>query len=143
MEDYNQKYGSFTQYLSDSELIITLYEGLIKLIYQAKTAQDAGDIARRFDCLDRAIALCRGLSENLNKDADINIYKALFKFYDDLADNLVELNMGKSYHLYEDCVEKVKRVLNAWKEGFKQIESQPQTKAKPISEENFTFESLA
>jgi flagellar biosynthetic protein FliS len=143
MEDYNQKYGSFAQYLSDSELIITLYEGLIKLIYQAKLAQDENNIARRFDCLDRAITLCRGLSENLNKDADINIYKALFKFYDDLADNLVELNMGKSYNLYEECIEKVKRVLNAWKEGFKQIEPQPQSEAKPIVEENFTFESLA
>lgn len=97
---------------SPGELIVMLYDALIKNIKLAQMYIETRDIERTSNHLKKAQAIVDALIQAL--DFDYEISNDLYKLYDFLLDALVKSNTTKDGALLPDVLDIVKQLRDAW-----------------------------
>lgn len=97
-----------------AELTLMLYNGCLKFLSQSKTAIEAGDIALKNTNLQKAQAILRELSVNL--DMSVPISESLLSLYDYMVNRLVEANLKNDLAIIDEVVSLVTEFRDTWKQ---------------------------
>lgn len=95
------------------ELILMLYDGLVKFISQAKNFNEQNQYDRSNTTNIRAQEILQELRSSLNLEIEIsNSLESLYVF---MIDHLVEANIQKSNELLDEVLEMAKDLRDTWK----------------------------
>lgn len=109
--------GVQLQTSSPAQIVVMLYDGILRFVAEAHAALEAGDRARTGDRIGRAIAVVDELTATLDP-----------KFAPELVENLTALYGFAKRRLYEanvnldaQCLADVKTAITPLRDGFAQI----------------------
>jgi flagellar biosynthetic protein FliS len=115
---YKQDYISTA---SPADLIIMLYDGCIKKIKLAQIYLESGSIEETNRALIGAQDIVRELMSSL--DMSFEISKDLFKLYDFMLNELVQMNITKDFGSAPAVLDMLTTLKNAWCEAKQKTES--------------------
>lgn len=97
-----------------AELTLMLYNGCLKFLNQSKKAIEAGNIELKNTNLQKAQAILRELSVNL--DMSIPMSESLLSLYDYMINRLVEANIKNDLTIIDEVVSLVTDFRDTWKQ---------------------------
>lgn len=103
--------------VSQSKLVLLLYDGVIRFLTQAEEACVAKDISLCHNYLLRAQEVLVELQLALNRDAGGQVAEGLYMLYDYMYRRLVEANTQKDRQLMTE----VRGLINDLREAWQQI----------------------
>ena len=109
-------YNTASQTVSSLRAVVMLYDGMIKAVYEAKSAIEAGRIEDRFNATQRACKILLGLQANLDFVNGGQMAVMLDQFYHTIFRDLQQINMKNSEALCESVVTALKEVRQSWGE---------------------------
>ncbi len=95
-------------------LIVLLYEGAIKFLREAVTAQEAGDIPAKANLINRALDIISELSQSLNMQEGGEIAANLHRIYQFWTDHLLKAKISKETKPLLDVIEMLSNLVEAW-----------------------------
>lgn len=116
---YNKLFYNAYQHSSDNvnqlQQVIMLYDGAINFIKQAKEAIVEGNYEKRYNLINKAIAIITGLNSCLdfNKDTE-ETAKALDDFYNMIDMRLLYIQCDDSLESCDKVIEDLRVMRNAW-----------------------------
>ena len=114
-KDQYNSYQRANQTISEIKQLIMLYEGAINFIEQAKQAIDENDFEKRFNLINKAIAIINGLNSCLEfNEATNDTSKALDTFYQEIDMRLLYIQCNNSKDSCDSVIRDLKTMLNAW-----------------------------
>lgn len=111
-----QAYASATQTVAPVRQIVLLYEGIIRLVQQAKEAINEKRIEDRYDLLIKASELVSGLQGCLDFDKGGEIARVLYSYYSSIDARLFALHRTNSIEECDAIVMDLKSMRDAWNE---------------------------
>ena len=135
--DYNKNYYNAYQQASDTvdevQQIVILYDGAINFIKQAKEAIAEKNYEKRYNLINKAIAIVTGLNSCLNfTDETAETAKALDEFYSMIDMRLLYIQCDDNPESYDKVTEDLRIMRNAWSDIAKQINDE---KAQKLADE--------
>lgn len=124
-----ESYGSHAlQGASAVELVVALYEGIIRFLYAACDAVDRGDEAGRRAAVRRALDIIIHLQARLRPDVGGRPAQALSEFYASIFAEILQGSQRASREKFEHAIACVRTVRDAWK----QVARDPALNASPV-----------
>lgn len=116
---YPKPYGSnaYTQAsmnVSPMKAVIMLYEGVIRLVSEARRADEDQDYEARFNAISKASKIIIGLQGQLDFENGGEISPMLHQFYDDLFMRMMQMNSRNSGPIFDDVLESLTRMKQTW-----------------------------
>lgn len=111
-----QAYAAATQTVAPVRQIVLLYEGLIRLVQQAKEAINEKRIEDRYNLLIRASELVGGLQGCLDFDNGGEMAKILYSYYSAIDARLFAVHRSNSVEECESIIADLKQMRDAWAE---------------------------
>ena len=112
--------GSYQQHALESasavELVVALYDGIIRFLYAAADAAERGDQAGRRAAARRALDIIIHLQARLRMDVGGRPAQALSEFYATIFAQILQASQSASRQKFEHAIECVKNVRDAWRE---------------------------
>jgi len=112
--------GSYQEHALESasavDLVVALYDGIIRFLYAAGTAVDRGDQAARRVAAKRALDIIIHLQARLRMDVGGRPAQALSEFYATIFAQILQASQSASKQKFEHAIECVKNVRDAWRE---------------------------
>lgn len=108
------------QTASPTQLVVMLYEGLVRFCTAADVAIRAGEVASAHDNLVRAQAIVAELAGSLNHQQGGEIATNLARLYDYCYRRLVEANVRKDSTIVIEVRGLMSELLPAWREVVRQ-----------------------
>jgi flagellar protein FliS len=112
--------GSYQEHALESasavDLVVALYDGIIRFLYAASTAVERGDQAGRRLAAKRALDIIIHLQARLRMDVGGRPAQALSEFYATIFAQILQASQSASKHKFEHAIECVKNVRDAWRE---------------------------
>jgi len=131
--------GSYREHVLDGaspvELVVALYDGIIRFLYQAIAAVDRGDTDGRRVAVKRALDIIVHLQARLRMDVGGRPAQALSDFYASIFAVILQASKSASTAKFAQAIDCVRNVRDAWREVEKNPDSQQAApKMVPASE---------
>lgn len=100
---------------SPHQLILMLFDGVLRQVRLAKNHMVKGEIAAKAQCISRAIEIIsQGLRGSLNPEAGGEIAANLGALYDYCEQRLMQANARNQVELLDEVVGLIERVRSGW-----------------------------
>jgi flagellar secretion chaperone FliS len=101
---------------SPVDLVVALYDGIIRFLYVAIGAVERGDVRGRRVAVKRALAIVIHLQARLRMDIGGRPAQVLSEYYASMFALIVQASLGASTQRFEEVIECVRSVRDAWKQ---------------------------
>jgi flagellar protein FliS len=112
--------GSYRQHALDGasavDLVVALYDGIVRFLYDAMRAVDRGDAEGRRAASKRALDIIIHLQARLRMDVGGRPAKALSEFYAAIFAQILQASQSASSARFSHAIDCVKNVREAWRE---------------------------
>jgi len=120
MAYYDNPFGAYqhaNKTKSHTEQIVMCYCAAISFVQQAKEAHIQGDHATRYELIDKALSVVRGLKACLNFDVAPDVSVALNNYYDTLELMLVSAQCeDNKEEICDNIVDNLRVIQKAWED---------------------------
>jgi len=110
------------------DLVVALYDGIIRFLYSASAAADRGDAAARRAAVKRALDIIIHLQARLRMDVGGKPAEALSEFYASIFAQILQASQSASRQKFEHAIGCVRNVRDAWRK----VASDPEVNPAPI-----------
>jgi flagellar protein FliS len=121
--------GSYRQHTLESasavDLVVALYDGIIRFLSAAASAVERGDPAARRASAKRAMDIIIHLQARLRMDVGGRPAQALSEFYATIFAQILQASQSASKQKFEHAIECVRNVRDAWREVARDPEVNP------------------
>lgn len=121
--------GSYQEHALESasavELVVALYDGIIRFLYSASAAVERGDEPGRRVAVKRALDIIIHLQARLRMDVGGKPAQALSEFYATIFAQILQASQSASLTKFEHTINCVKNVRDAWREVARDPEVNP------------------
>src|ERR1700722_13006173 len=101
---------------SPVDLVVALYDGVIRFLYVAIAAVERGDVRGRRVAVKRALAILIHLQARLRMDIGGRPAQVLSEFYASMFAVTVQASLGASVQRFEEVIGCVRSIRDAWKQ---------------------------
>ena len=101
---------------SPVDLVVALYDGIIRFLYVAIGAVERGDIRGRRVAVKRALAILIHLQARLRMDIGGKPAQVLSEYYASMFALIVQASLGASVPRFEEVINCIRSVRDAWKQ---------------------------
>jgi len=101
---------------SPVDLVVALYDGIIRFLYAAIAASERGDVTGRRVAVKRALAILIHLQARLRMDIGGRPAQVLSEFYASMFALILQASLAASTPRFEEVVGCVKTVRDAWRQ---------------------------
>jgi flagellar protein FliS len=112
--------GGYQEYALDGasavDLVVALYDGIIRFLYAACDAVDRGDEAARRGAVKRALDIIIHLEARLRMDVGGSAAEALSEFYASIFAQILQGSQSASRAKFEHAITCVRNVRDAWRQ---------------------------
>lgn len=122
----NEYQGRTVEGASAVELVVALYDGIIRFLYSACAAVDRGDEAARRAAVKRALDIILHLQARLRMDVGGSTAKTLSEFYAATFALILQGSQSASRAKLEQAIGSVRNVRDAWREVAREQTPHPQ-----------------
>ena len=131
-----QAYAAATQTVAKTQQIVMLYDGVIRLVQQAKEAIREKRIEDRYNLLVKAGDIVHGLQGCLDFENGKEIANILFSFYSTVDSKLFSIHRTNDLEACDEVIADLKKMRDAWLAVDEQmlLESAPATPPAPQPE---------
>ena len=98
------------------ELVVALYDGILRFLYVACDAVERGDEAGRRAAVKRALDIILHLQARLRMDVGGRPAQALSDFYASIFAQILQASQGASRAKFAHAIECVRNVRDAWRQ---------------------------
>lgn len=98
------------------DLVVALYDGIIRFLYSAAEAVDRGDVTGRRAAVKRALDIIIHLQARLRMDIGGAPAQALSEFYASVFAQILQASQSASLLKFEHAIHCVQNVRDAWKQ---------------------------
>ena len=117
--------GSYQDHVLDGasavDLVVALYDGIIRFLYSAVEAVDRGDQDRRRIAVKRALDILIHLQARLRMDIGGRPAQALSEFYASIFAQIMQASQSASRQKFNHAIECVRDVRDAWKQVAQEV----------------------
>jgi len=121
--------GSYQEHALDSasavDLVVALYDGILRFLYAASTAVERGDQAGRRTAVKRALDIIIHLQARLRMDVGGRPAQVLSEFYASIFAQILRASQSASRQKFEHTIDCVRNVRDAWRQVAKDPEVNP------------------
>jgi flagellar protein FliS len=121
--------GSYRQHALDGasavDLVVALYDGIVRFLYDAMRAVDRGDAEGRRVAVKRALDIIIHLQARLRMDVGGAPAKALAEFYAAVFAQILQASQSASNQRFYHALECVKNVREAWRQVARDPNANP------------------
>jgi flagellar protein FliS len=115
--------GSYQEHALESasavELVVALYDGIIRFLYSASAAVERGDQAGRRAAVKRALDIIIHLQARLRMDVGGRPAEALSEFYATIFAQILQASQSASRQKFLHTIDCVRNVRDAWRQVAK------------------------
>jgi flagellar protein FliS len=115
--------GSYQEHALESasavELVVALYDGIVRFLYAASSAVERGDENGRRIAAKRALDIIIHLQARLRMDVGGRPAQALSEFYVSIFAQILQASQSASQQKFEHAIDCVRNVRDAWREVAK------------------------
>jgi flagellar protein FliS len=130
--------GSYQEHALDSasavDLVVALYDGILRFLYTASAAVEHGDAAARRTAVKRALDIIIHLQARLRMDVGGRPAQVLSEFYATIFAQILQASQSDSLQKFEHAIECVKNVRDAWR----QVARDPAVNPAPLQVNGMT-----
>jgi flagellar protein FliS len=101
---------------SPVELVVALYDGILRFLYAAIAAVERGDIHGRRVAVKRALAIVIHLQARLRMDIGGRPAQVLSEYYASMFALIVQASLGASVPRFEEVIGCIRNVRDAWRQ---------------------------
>ena len=116
MESYQQH---ALEGASAVDLVVALYDGILRFLYAASGAVERGDAEARRTAVKRALDIIIHLQARLRMDVGGRPAQVLSEFYASIFAQILQASQSASRQKFDHAIECVKNVRDAWLQGAK------------------------
>jgi flagellar protein FliS len=120
---------SYQEHALDSasavDLVVALYDGILRFLYSASAAVERGDAAARRTAVKRALDIIIHLQARLRMDVGGRPAQVLSEFYASIFAQILQASQSASQQKFEHAIGCVKNVRDAWREVARNPEVNP------------------
>ncbi len=98
------------------DLVVALYDGIIRFLYAAITAVERGDADARRAAVKRALDIIIHLQARLRMDVGGRPAQALSEFYAAIFAQILQASQSASRPKFQHAIDCVRNVRDAWRE---------------------------
>lgn len=128
--------GTYQQHALESasavELVVALYDGILRFLHAAGAAVEQGDEAARRSAVKRALDIIIHLQARLRMDIGGKPAQALSEFYASIFAQILQASQSASEEKFNHAIECVRNVRDAWR----QVAADPEVNPAPIQLRN-------
>ena len=121
--------GSYQQHALESasavDLVVALYDGILRFLYAASAAVERGDQAARRAAAKRALDIIVHLQARLRMYVGGRTAQALSEFYATIFAEILQASQAGSKAKFEHAIDCVRNVRDAWREVAKDPDVNP------------------
>ncbi|MGA7833406.1 MAG: flagellar export chaperone FliS [Terracidiphilus sp.] len=121
--------GSYQEHTLDGasavDLVVALYDGIIRFLHTASAAVESGDAAARRTAVKRALDIIIHLQARLRMDVGGRPAQALSEFYASIFAQILQASQSASPQKFEHAIVCVKNVRDAWRQVARDPEVNP------------------
>ena len=121
--------SSYQEHTLDSasavDLVVALYDGILRFLYSASAAVERGDQAARRTAVKRALDIIIHLQARLRMDVGGRPAQVLSEFYASIFAQILQASQSASRQKFEHAIECVRNVRDAWRQVAKDPEVNP------------------
>jgi flagellar protein FliS len=110
------------------DLVVALYDGILRFLYAAITAVERGDAEARRTAVKRALDIIIHLQARLRMDVGGKPAQVLSEFYASIFAQILQASQSASTQKFEHSIECVKNVRDAWR----QVAHDPDVNPAPL-----------
>jgi flagellar protein FliS len=121
---------------SPVDLVVALYDGIIRFLYVAIAAVERGDIRGRRVAVKRALAILIHLQARLRMDIGGRPAQVLSEFYASMFAVTVQASLGASVQRFEEVIGCVRSIRDAWKQVAAETAPAPPASKARIAQRN-------
>jgi flagellar secretion chaperone FliS len=119
--------GNYREHALDGasavELVVALYDGILRFLNEAAEAVDRGDASRRRVAVKRALDIVIHLQARLRMDVGGRPAQALSDFYAALFAQILNASQAASRAKFQHAIECARSVRDAWRQAAKNPEA--------------------
>ncbi len=112
--------GTYQQHALESasavELVVALYDGILRFLHAAGAAVEQGDEAARRSAVKRALDIIIHLQARLRMDIGGKPAQALSEFYASIFAQILQASQSASEEKFNHAIECVRNVRDAWRQ---------------------------
>ncbi|MGC9158409.1 MAG: flagellar export chaperone FliS [Terracidiphilus sp.] len=112
--------GSFQEHALDGasavDLVVALYDGILRFLYAASSAAARGDAQARRIAVKRALDIIIHLQARLRMDVGGRPAQALSEFYASIFAQILQASQSASQQKFDHAIECVRSVRDAWRQ---------------------------
>ena len=124
--------GSYQEHALDGasavDLVVALYDGMIRFLYAAMMAVERGDQGARRAAVKRVLDIIIHLQARLRMDVGGRPAQALSEFYSSIFAQVLQASQSASKDKFEHAIECVRNVRDAWR----QVAVDPKVNPAPL-----------
>jgi flagellar secretion chaperone FliS len=109
---------------SPVDLVVALYDGIIRFLYEATEAVERGDAEARRAAVKRALDIIIHLQARLRMEAENKPAQSLSEFYAAIFAEILKASQSASKARFAHAIACVRNVRDAWRE----VQSDPQAR---------------
>src|ERR1035438_9334331 len=98
------------------DLVVALYDGILRFLYAASAAVERGDQAARRIAVKRALDIIIHLQARLRMDVGGRPAQVLSEFYASVFAQILQASQSASRQKFEHAIDCVRNVRDAWKQ---------------------------
>lgn len=107
------------------DLVVALYDGMVRFLYSAAQAVDRNDQSARRVAVKRALDIVIHLQARLRMDIGGSPAQALSEFYASIFAQIMQASQSASRPKFEHVIDCIKNVRDAWKQVALDPEANP------------------
>src|SRR5208283_621241 len=121
--------GSYREHALDGasavDLVVALYDGILRFLYAAIAAVELGDEEGRRAAVKRALDIIIHLQARLRMDVGGKPAKTLSEFYAAIFAQILQASQSASKQKFEHAIDCVRNVRDAWRQVAKDPDAVP------------------
>jgi flagellar protein FliS len=111
------------------DLVVALYDGMIRFLYAAIEAVERGDTTARRAAVKRVLDIIIHLQARLRMDVGGRPAQALSEFYASIFAQILQASQAASKPKFEQAIHCIRNVREAWR----QVAKDPEVNPRPMS----------
>ncbi|HUH62039.1 MAG TPA: flagellar protein FliS, partial [Terracidiphilus sp.] len=105
------------------DLVVALYDGILRFLYAAGDAAERGDVVARRIAVKRALDIIVHLQARLRMDVGGRPAQVLSEFYASIFAEILQASQSASPQKFEHAIDCVRNVRDAWRQVAKDSEA--------------------
>jgi len=121
--------GSYQEHTLDGasavELVVALYDGILRFLHAASAAAERGDAVERRIAVKRALDIIIHLQARLRMDVGGHPAQVLSEFYASIFAQVLQASQSASAQKFDHAIQCVRNVRDAWRQVARHPEAGP------------------